>query len=160
METIKLLLAHADRQVSNVVEKAVLDVFYDRAVIRSTRTSRLDELVHQGSLCDFDLIVVGTDSLFQDRQQQTSAPIVEVAKVIEEIRVKHSTPIVALTASSTNSELLLEAGVDTVLPLPLNAEQLKAELRSLLDLSGFSEEDDEELDRSSGIGSLMRDFAS
>lgn len=139
-----------------MVEVAVLDVCYDRAVVESTRTSRLDDFVRQGSLWDFDLIVVGADELFQDRRQEGSASATEVAKGIEDVRVQHTTPIIALTASSVAGQVLLEAGADVVLPLPLNADQLKTELRALLDLSEFVE--DSETSRWSGLGSVFRGF--
>ena len=156
METIKLLLAHADRRLTNQVEVAVLDVCYDRAVVRSTQTPRLDEFFHQGSTWDFDLIVVGADKLFKDRLQQAWAPVAEVAKGIQEIRMLRSTPIVALTASPENGEALLEAGADSVLAVPLNLEELKSELRALLDLNELVEAG--ESNRWYGLGSLLRGF--
>jgi len=156
METIKLLLAHADRRINNLVEVAVLDVCYERAAVQSTRTTRLDEFVHQGSLWDFDLIVVGADQLFQDRHQRELASVEDVAKSIEAIRSQHSTPLISLTASEDAGQALLDAGADAVLPLPLNSEQLKSELRSRLDLNGLVE--DGEAGRWSGLGSLLRGF--
>lgn len=156
METIKLLLAHADRRINNLIEVAVLDVCYERATVQSTRISRVDEFVHQGNLRDFDLIVVGADQLFQDRRQQAWAAVEDVVKGIEAIRSQHSTPLVALTASQEAGQVLLDAGADVVLPLPLVLEQLKPELRSLLDLNGFVEET--ETGRWSAIGSLLRGF--
>jgi hypothetical protein len=156
METIKLLLAHSDRQVSNLIEVAVLDVCYDRAVVESSRTSRLDEFIRQGGLRDFDLIVAGAGHLFRDRNQQAWAAPEEVAQAMETIRVQRSTPIIALTASGGAVEALLEAGADSVLRCPLNAEQLKTELRALLDLNGFVEA--AESTRWPGFGSAFRGF--
>lgn len=154
METIKLLLAQADRRTSNLVEVAVLDVCYDRAVVNSTRTARLDDFLRQGTLWDFDLIVVGAENLFVDRRQQTWAEARQVAEAIESIRVHHSTPIVALANDPQCSEMLLEAGADAVLPLPLNTDQLKTELRPLLNFNGVDEV--EEVSRWSTLGSLFR----
>ena len=156
METIKLLLAHCDRRVNNQVEVAVLDMCYERAAVQSTRTSRLDEFVHQGSLWDFDLIVVGGDNLFQDRTQRTWATPEQVAEGIQTIREKSAVPIIAITRSRESSELLLEAGAEAALSYPLEPEQLKVELRSLLDLSGLTEV--ESVPRWSGISSLFRGF--
>jgi DNA-binding response OmpR family regulator len=156
METIKLLLANSDRRVNNQVEVAVLDVCYDRAAVESTRASRLDEFVRQGSLRDFDLIIVGTDHLLRDRSQKDWAASEEVARAIETIRAQSSTPIIALAASGTTGESLLQAGADSVLPLPLSSDKLKAELRALLDLNGLVDEG--ESNRWSGIGSFLRGF--
>jgi CheY-like chemotaxis protein len=154
METIKLLLANSDRKVNNQVEVAVLDVCYDRAAVESTRAARLDEVVHQGSLWEFDLIVVGVDGLFRDRNQQSCASIEDVARAIETMRAHCSTPIIALTGAASAGTALLNAGADSVLPLPLCPEQLKTELRASLDLNGFVEAEDS--GRWSGLDSLVR----
>jgi hypothetical protein len=156
METIKLLLANSVRSVNNQVEVAVLDVCYDRVAVQSTRVSRLDEFVHQGSLWDFDLIIVGADNLFRDRSQRSWASVEDLARAIETIRAHCSTSIVVLTSSASLSEACLQAGADGVLPLPLNAEQIKSELRSLLDLNGFVDGGDS--NRWSRIGSFLRGF--
>jgi hypothetical protein len=154
MENIKLLLAHADRRISNQIEVVVLDVCYDRAAVRSTRTARLDELVHQGSLWEFDLIIVGAERLYRDRDQQAWATLPDVANAIVDIRLRSSAPIVAYVASEESCEALLQAGADCVLHTPLDSEQLKTELRSLLDLNELV--DAEPADRWSGLSSLFR----
>src|SRR5260221_7374615 len=96
MQTIKLLLAHSDRRVTNQVEVAILDVCYDLAVVQPTRTARLDEFVRQGALWEFDLIVMGAEGLFLDRTQQILASAEDVAQAIRTIRSKSSTPIIVL----------------------------------------------------------------
>jgi hypothetical protein len=156
METIRLLLANSDRKVNNQVEVAVLDVCYDRAAVQSTRASRLEELVHQGSLWDFDLIVIGADNLFRDRTQKTSASADEVTKAIEAIRAHCSAPIIVLTVSKNPGPTFLQAGADSVLAIPLSFDQLKSKLRALLDLNGLV--DEAEPSRWSGIGSFLRGF--
>jgi CheY-like chemotaxis protein len=142
MKTIQLLLAYADRLSANRIETAVLDVCYDRAVVQSTRTSNLEELAHQGSLRDFDLIVISADELFADRKQQAWASAPDIAAVVEAIRAQQNTPIIALTALPQTSQLLLDSGADSILPLPLNPDQIKAELRHLLDFTGIVDEDE------------------
>ncbi|HZR21811.1 MAG TPA: hypothetical protein VFE51_31300 [Verrucomicrobiae bacterium] len=154
MDNIKLLLAHADRRISNQIEVAVLDVCYDRAAVRSTRTTRLDEFVHQGTLWDFDIIIVGADHLFGDRMQQAWASTEAVAGAIADIRLRSSSPIIAYAGSEDACESLLQAGADCVLNTPLDSEQLKTELRSLLDLNEVVES--EPADRWSGLSSLLR----
>ena len=156
MESIKLLLAHSDRRVSNQIEVAILDVCYNQAVVNSTRVSRLDEFVHQGGLWDFDLIVVGADHLFADKTHKNWATTHTVANAIEKMRQLRSTPIIALASNQTAADALLQVGADVVLTTPLNADQFKAEVRSLLDLSSTVEPAN-----SSGwsaIGSLLRGF--
>jgi hypothetical protein len=154
MENIKLLLAHADRRISNQIEVAVLDVCYDRAAVRSTRTARLDEFAHQGGRWDFDIIIVGADHLFRDRTQQTWATPDDVATAISDIRVRSSSPMVAYVGSEESGDSLLQAGADCVLHIPFESDQLKAELRSLLDLNEFVAS--EPVSRWSGLGSFLR----
>jgi hypothetical protein len=156
MENIKLLLAYSDRRVSNQIEVAALDVCYDRASVQSTRTSRLDELVHRGGLWDYDLIVVGAENLYSDRTQQAWATREQVAEAISHIRLHSSSPLIAYCRSEETCELLLEAGADTVLTDPLDSEQLKRELRGLLKWTDVVEP--EPLNRWAAFGSLLKGF--
>jgi CheY-like chemotaxis protein len=156
MDTIKLLLAHSDRRLSNQVEVAILDVCYNRAVVNSTRILRLDEFVHQGGLWDFDLMVLGAENLFVDRTQKECASPDGVAKAIAQVRQHRSTPIIALCANESSSEELLQAGADVVLCSPFNPDQLKAEVRSLLDLTSIMEPVSST--GWSAFGSLIRGF--
>lgn len=156
MENIKLLLAHCDRRVSNQIEVAVLDVCYDRAAVTSSRTARLDELSHQACLRDFDIIVVGADNLFRDRTQRVWATAEEVAAAIANIRLHSSSPIVAYAGSEESCDALLQAGADCVLTFPFDGDELKRELRSLLDWNDYVEE--EPANRWSGLGSFFKSF--
>ena len=139
MDTIRLLLAHSDRRVSNQVEVAVLDVCYDQAVVQSTRIVRLDEFVRKGSVWDFDLIIVGAEHLFADRSQQAGAALEQVAEGIRTIRSQSSAPVIALTTSRQTHEVLLAAGAHAVLTFPFTSDALKAEVRPLLDLNSPAE---------------------
>jgi CheY-like chemotaxis protein len=154
METIKLLLAHADRRLNNQMEVAVLDVCYDLAVVQPTRTARLDEFVRQGSLWEFDLIIVGVDNLYLNRSEHEWVTPADVANAIRTIRSHSSTPIIALAANAEAREVLLEAGAHSVLKSPFKPEQLKSEVRPLLDLGELVESG--ESSGWSGIGSLFR----
>jgi hypothetical protein len=156
MDTIKLLLAHADRRVTNLIEVAVLDVCYDQAAVQSTRTSRLDDFIRQGSLWDFDLIVVGAENLFADRNQQTWAGAEQVAQAIRTIRSQSSVPIIAIAQGTKSHDALLEAGAHTVLGFPFSSDRLKSEVRPLLDLNGLVEAG--ETDRWSAFGSLFKNL--
>ena len=154
MDTIKLLLAHADRRVTNLIEVAILDVCYDQAAVKSTRTTRLDEFVRQGSLWDFDLIVVGAENLYADRTQKSWASSEDVVKAIQTIRTQSSAPIIALSLNAKSQEALLEAGAHSVLRFPINCDQLKSEVRPLLDLNGVVEA--EEPNRWSALGFVFK----
>ncbi len=154
METIKLLLAHSDRRVTNQIEVAVLDVCYDRAVVQSTRTARLEDATRQGSLWDYDLIFLGAEGLFADRAQQTPASLEAITEAIRTIHSQSSAPIVVLSSRPNVRQILLEAGAHSVVELPFNAEELKAEMRPLLDLNDYAEAG--QPSRWSGLGSLFK----
>jgi len=156
MENIKLLLAHSDRRVGNQVEVAILDVFYNQAVVQSTRLVRLDEFVHQGSLWDYDLMVLGAEHLFGDRTQKNWAGLNAVVKAIEQVREHRSTPIIVLSGSQASADELLRAGAEVVLSSPFNADQFKAEVRSLLELNSLAEP--AVAGGWSAIGSFLRGF--
>jgi hypothetical protein len=155
MDTIKLLLAHSDRRLSNQVEVAVLDVCYDQAVVKTTRVARLDEFVQQGGLWDFDLMIVGAEHLFRDRTQSSWAGPDAVARAIKQIRVHRSTPIITVGGNEASSHELCQAGADLSLCSPFKPELFKAEVRALLKLSVRVE-----AQASNGwfIGSLLRGF--
>jgi hypothetical protein len=114
----------------------------------------LDELAHQGGLWDYDLIVVGAENLYRDRTQQSWASVDQVADSIANIRLHSSSPIIAYAASEESCEALLQAGADVVLNNPLNSEQLKRELRTLLNWSEVVETSN----RWSGFGSILKGF--
>jgi DNA-binding response OmpR family regulator len=156
MENIKLLLAHSDRRVGNQVEVAILDVCYNQAVVQSTRIIRLDEFVHQGSLWDYDLMVLGSEHLFGDRTQKNLADMDAVIKAIEQVRQHRSAPIIALSSSQDIADELLRAGADVVLSSLFNADQFKAEVRALLELNNPAEP--AVAGGWSAIGSFLRGF--
>jgi hypothetical protein len=86
--------------------------------------------------------------------QQAWATPEAVSAAIADIRLRSSSPIVAYARSEGACESLLQAGADCVLNTPLDSEQLKAELRSLLDLNELVQTEPE--DRWSGLSSLLR----
>jgi hypothetical protein len=155
MDTIKLLLAHSDRRLSNQIEVAVLDVCYNQAVVKTTRIARLDEFVQHGGLWDFDLMIVGAEHLFKDRAQSSWAGPKAVARAVKQVRVHRSTPIITVGGNEASCRELREAGAHAALCSAFNSEQFKAEVRALLKLSVRVE-----TPASSGwlIGSLLRGF--
>jgi hypothetical protein len=156
MDSIKLLLAHSDRRVCNQVEVAILDVCYNQAVVTSTRIARLDELVHQGSLWDFDLIVIGADHLYSDKTRTNWAGALGVLKAVEQVRQRHSTPILVFAGNQATADALLQAGADAVFSSSFNLEEFKLEVRSLLELGSAMEPAKSAV--WSAVGSLLRGF--
>ena len=141
METIHLLLANSDRQLSNLIEAQVLDVCYNQAFVRCTKTARADELAHLGWSGQFDLIVVAAENLSANAgRRATSVASGEVLRTIGEIRRSCSTPMLAVTVFPEAEAPLLEAGADSVVRFPFRVETLKSELRRLLRMHELVEE--------------------
>jgi hypothetical protein len=140
MRNIHLLLANTDRQMSNKIEAAVLDVCYDQATVACTRACRTDELGKFGSYPGADLIVVAPDNLLGESGRRTAAAkIDEVAMALARVRQRSSVPIIAVNCSPEDEAVLREAGVDSVLGVPYNIEVLKAEVRERLKIEELVE---------------------
>jgi hypothetical protein len=136
MNTVHLLLACAERRLSNPVEAAIRDVFYEQAVVACTRTPRVDDFFRLGRKLGFDLIVVAPENLLPLPSQRATNDglVMESLNAIRTIKSQHLTPIVAFAVSAAYEEALAEAGTDSVLGVPLDAETLKLEVRRLLGL--------------------------
>jgi hypothetical protein len=141
METINLLLANSDRQLSNLIEAQVLDVCYNQAFVRCTKTARADEMAHLGWSGQFDLIVVAAENLSAHAgRRATPLSSEEVLRAIGEIRRSCSTPMLAVTVFPEAEAPLLDAGADSVVRFPFRVESLKSELRQLLRMPELVEE--------------------
>jgi DNA-binding response OmpR family regulator len=141
MEAIALLLANSDRQLNNLIEAQVLDVCYNRAFVRCTRTARVDEVAHLGWSGQFDLVVVAAENLSPSLgRRATSVSSEEVLRAIREIRSGCSTPMLAVTVFPEAEVPLLEAGADCVVRFPFRVETLKSEVRRLLRMPALVEE--------------------
>jgi hypothetical protein len=159
MEDIHLLLAGSERQLNNLIEAQVLDVCYNQALVHCTRTDRVDELVDLGRSGHFSLIVVAAENLSARAGRRTAfAPSEQVPQAIAEIRSRCSTPIIAITAFPDTEPTLHEAGADSVVRFPFQAETLRSEVRRLLRMSEFVEEEPTP-SRWSLAGLLLRRFA-
>ena len=159
MDRLNVLLGIAERRTGNLIEAAVLDACYEQALAEFTRTSRIDQLVLWGARGGFDLLVVGADLLLADpgrRAGWASSP--EVIEAIRGVRARCSTPLLVLTNTIEDEELLLEAGARTVLPLPLQPEPFKAEVRRLLGLPEFAESSEPSRSRWFSAATLFRGF--
>ena len=141
MEAIALLLANSDRHLNNLIEAQVLDVCYNQALVRCTKTARADELASLGRSGQFDLIVVAVENLSPNagRRAPSVAPE-EVLRAIGEIRSRCPTPVIAITVTLEAEATLLGAGADCVVRFPFRAEGLKAEVRRLLRMPEWVEE--------------------
>jgi DNA-binding response OmpR family regulator len=101
-------------------------------------------------------MVLGAEHLFGDRTQKNWAGISAVVKAIEQVRQHRSTPIIVLSGSQASADELLRTGADVVLSSPFNADQFKAEVRSLLELNSPAEP--AVAGGWSAIGSFLRGF--
>ena len=141
METIALLLANSNRQLNNLIEAQVLDVCYNQALVRCTKTARADELAQLGRSGQFDLIVVAAENLSASAgRRAASVGAEEVLRAIGEIRSRCWTPVLAVTVLPEAEAPLLEAGADRVVRFPFRAETLNSEVRRLLRMPELVEE--------------------
>jgi hypothetical protein len=141
MRRINLLLAGAERRTCNSLEAMVLDVCYDQAVVETTRTTRVDELVYLGSRDGLQLIMVAVDHLLAEPSRRGIAVAAEEAvRAIRLIRHERLTPILAVAMSAELETTLLEAGADHVaIGMNLNPQQIKCLLRGLLHIPELAE---------------------
>ena len=133
MRTVNLLVGTSERRLNNLIETLVLDVCYNQAAVQSTRTMRADEFSRQGCSPSFQLIIVAPDNLLPAPSRRGSRVAIEdITDAARVIKNRCGTPMIALSVSEEEDVALWEAGVDSVLRLPLNSEHLKNEVRRLL----------------------------
>jgi DNA-binding response OmpR family regulator len=135
MKTLNLLIGHSDRSICNMIEVMVLDVCYNRAIVKTTRAVRLDDLAHKACREEFDLMIFAPDQLLpapglEPCEQRT----IEAIHQIRKVRAPRKMPIIAFSVSPEGEYLLTEAGVDCVLGLPFHPEELKAAVELRLNL--------------------------
>jgi hypothetical protein len=145
MRTVNLLVGTSERRLNNLIETLVLDVCYNQAAVQSTRTMRADEFARQGCSPSFKLIIVAPDHLLPAPSRRGSRVAIEdITDAARVIKNRCGTPIIAFSISEEEDVALWEAGVDSVLRLPLNSEHLKNEVRRLLQMPERVEEPAEE----------------
>ncbi|HEV2211190.1 MAG TPA: hypothetical protein VG167_20695 [Verrucomicrobiae bacterium] len=141
MRKVNLLLGNAERRTSNLLEAAVLDVCYDQAAVECVRTSRLEQFQRLGCSGAFDLIIVAAENLENEPGRRTPwVELSDVAEVLHRIKSGCGTPLLVLANSPENEMVLLETGADAVFSRPLVIDNVKAEVRRLLDLKEIIEE--------------------
>ncbi len=141
MEAIRVLLANSDRQLNGLIEAQVLDVCYNQAVVRFTKTGRAGELAHLGRSGQFDLIIVAAENLSPGASRRdTAVASEEVLRAIRGIRSRCSTPVLAITVTLEAEATLLGAGAEHVVRFPFQAEVLTAQVRRLLKIPELVEE--------------------
>jgi hypothetical protein len=155
MRTVNLLTGNSDRALNQRLEAVVLDACYNQAAVECVRTPRMDDFVRQGCSGGFQLIVlVSGDLLPAPGRRGSFVSRDELLEAIRSIRQRSSAAIIVISALPDDELPLLEAGVESVLPLPLNCEQLGAEVRRVLRLAEPVHE--EAPDRGSLAAALLR----
>ena len=134
MEEINILIASAHRAINNALEAAVLDVCYNQALARFTRTTSLTELARHGRSGSFRLILVAAAHVTPTKSEAPSSLILAVTSALQVIRSHVSTPLLAVAASDAQEEALRVAGVNCVLRFPFHRDVLRNEIRRVLKL--------------------------
>jgi hypothetical protein len=140
MEEINILIASSHRAINNAFETAVLDVCYNQAMARFTRTASLTELARHGRSGGFRLILVAAAHVMPTKLDNPASLILAVTSTLQVIRAHASTPLMAVAASDAQEEALQVAGVNKVLRFPFDREALRADVRRALKLPKVSEE--------------------
>jgi hypothetical protein len=157
MKTINLLLGNSDRRVSNLIEVLVRDVCYNQAVVNCIRAARVDELTYKSCHEEIDLIIFSPDSLLPAPRQAISLrSIGEGIRAIRALRNHQDLPIIAVASPAQHELLLTESGVDCVLGLPFNCDEVKGAVRRFLSLPELVEETTPE--HSTSVGAWARGF--
>jgi DNA-binding response OmpR family regulator len=155
MNTVHVLLANSNRRLNNLAEVALRDACYEHVSVECATIDRLADLLHRGCVDNFDLIVVAPDHLVTGPPKRTShVSIEEVVRVIRTIKAQRSVPIIAVGVHPSEELSLLEAGVDNVFGIVFARDELRTEVRRVLNLSEQLEEP--EPSRWSFAGGLLR----
>jgi len=135
MKTLNLLIGNSDRRICNLIEVMVLDLCYNRASVRTTRATRIDELAHKACREDFDLMIFAPDNLLPaPGLEPCPQRIVEAMRQIRKVRTPRKMPIIAFGVAPEREFPLSTAGADCVLGLPFHPEELKAAVELRLNL--------------------------
>jgi DNA-binding response OmpR family regulator len=135
MKNIDVLLASADRRAGNLIEVQVRDLCYGHEVVNCHRGMGVDDLLRDGSVPGMDLIILTPDSLIpSSTQPRLYASMSMVTKAIRTLKERYATPIIAVGVQSKHQAELLDAGVDCVLGLRINPEELRPAISQALNL--------------------------
>ena len=141
MNKVKLLVGNSERGLNNLIERLVLDACFNQAVVETTRTGQVDELVRLASSGTYQLVIVAVDHLLPPqglRNLWVSAD--EAVRAIQAIRSRCDTPVIAAAVFPKDEEALLEAGVECVVRLPFDDERLQVGVRQVLRMADPVEE--------------------
>ena len=155
MKTVHLLLGNSDRRINTIIEVAVRDVCFNHAVVECSRTSRVDELLRLGRSDMFDLMVVAPGNLVPEpSRRNSSVSLAEALRVIQSVRTRRSTHILAVAVAEEDRLAVLEAGAENAFGVFFDTEAFKAEIRRVLRIPEPVEES--EPVRTSLMGALLR----
>jgi hypothetical protein len=135
MKKVHVLLANSDRRLNNLIEVAVRDVCYDQLEVECATTIRLDEVLRSGCLGGFGLIFVAPTHLVSGPgRRAASVSIDDAAHAIRTIKNHYATPIIGVGVQPQDELPLLEAGAEKVFGILFDRDELRIELRRLLQL--------------------------
>src|ERR1019366_7850634 len=113
MKKVTLLIANAERRLSNLIESVVLDACFEQTVVETTRISRSDELVKLASSGAYRLVVGAAGCLPPGPGLGDSwVSAHEARRAIRAIRRQADTSVFAVAVSPEDEASLLEIGVE------------------------------------------------
>ncbi len=161
MNIVHVLLANSDRRLNNLIEVAVRDVCYNQLEVFCATTVRLDELLRRGCQPGCGLAFVAPSHLVAGPPPRAaSITVADAARVIRTIKSHRSTPIIGVGVRSGDELALLEAGADKVFGILFDRDELRAEVRRVLNLperaAAPEPEPEPETSRWSFVAALLR----
>ena len=138
MKTYHILIGNCEELLSDFIGALFEEVCEGQAVVRCTRTARVADFVQHGCDREFDLVIQVPHNLFPEVSAPTPIGLIgESIRALRAIKAQRSAPVIAIVALGERARyepLLLEAGADCVLELPLEGDELRAAVGRLLRL--------------------------
>ncbi len=123
MKTFKLLLAHSDRRISNLIEALLRTITRDRAILDCTRVEGMTEFTEAAVQDDFDLVIVGPQNPGAvDGTESFAASFSQAMTTIRMVKTS-GRPIIAIGVPLKDELKVSEAGANVVLE-KLNCREL------------------------------------
>ncbi len=138
MKTYHILIGNCEELLTDYIEALFQEACEGQAAVECTRTTRVGEFLRQGCDRELDLIIQVPNNLFPEVSAPTPIGLLgESIRAVRAIRAKRTTPIIALVAVEERGRyepLLLEVGVDCVLELPFEGDELRTAVSRVLQL--------------------------
>ena len=126
MKTYNILIGNCEELLSAFIETLFQEACGGQAAVHCTRTARVEEFIQQACGREYDLVIQVPHNLFPAVSAPTPIGLIgESIRATRAIKARRPAPIIAIVAVEERGRyepLLLEAGADCVLELPLGGK--------------------------------------